>query len=221
MQPIIITGPSANCGKTALACQLISAIPNAQALKITRFHRESNCPVHGVDDAGQDNCDGCAPAPDGFQLISDPEILSMSGKDTARMQNAGASKVLWLRAAPHVFEYAIKRAVKEFDPRKPLIVEGNSAATVADFQGTVIVAWPSNPRGIKESVLPALRRCDLFLSSCEGGMLPNSLLSYLDLNGLKVPDLPRIFDISANQTDEKSLEHVEWFQELHKITQQC
>ncbi|MEE9312434.1 MAG: hypothetical protein V3V10_08490 [Planctomycetota bacterium] len=202
-----------------MACQLISTIPNAQALKITRFHRESHCPVHGVDDTGQDNCDGCAPAPDGFQLISDPEILNMSGKDTARMQTAGASKVRWLRAAPHVFEYAIKRAVKEFDPQKPLIVEGNSAATVKEFQATVIVVWPSNPRGIKESVLPALRRCDLLLYTGEDGELPSSLLSYLEMNGLKPTELAKKFRISANQTDDELLEHVEWFQELHKITQ--
>ena len=55
MKPIVITGPSANTGKTELACRLVAALGDAQALKITRFHRESHCPVHGVDEHGDDN----------------------------------------------------------------------------------------------------------------------------------------------------------------------
>ncbi|MDC1142593.1 hypothetical protein OAU50_05845 [Planctomycetota bacterium] len=201
MRPIIITGPSANCGKTAIACQLIAALPSAQALKITRFHRESHCPVHGVDDHGDDNCDGCAPAPDGFQLISEPEILSMSGKDTARLQQAGAVKTLWLRAAPHVFEYAIKRAVREFDPNIPLIVEGNSAATLQDFDGRVILIWPSNPRGVKDSVFPALQRCEKLLVPAAEGTVPATLSATCTRLGVEVPGITWI-DPNYWQTDD-------------------
>ncbi|MHC4841020.1 MAG: hypothetical protein ACYTDT_08725 [Planctomycetota bacterium] len=184
---MIITGPSANCGKTAIACQLVAALPNAQALKITRFHRESHCPVHGIDDHGDDKCDGCAPAPDGFQLIADPEIIEMAGKDTARLQAAGATKTLWLRAAPHVFEYAIKKAVSEFDHDKPLVIEGNSAATVEDITGIVVVVWPTNPRGVKDSVYPALKRCDKLLVAAPDGQLPTTLVETCAKIGIEIP----------------------------------
>jgi hypothetical protein len=194
-RPIIIAAPSANCGKTELACRVIRAFGDAQALKITRFHRESHCPVHGVDDQGQDNCDGCAPAPAGFELVDDQAVLQTPGKDSDRMLKAGASPVLWLRAAPHVFDYAIKFALKRFDVTRPLVLEGNSAATVGDFAGTVVLLWPQKTRGVKASVLPALNRVDhLVLVEAEDGPArrwPTTLKSALTRIGRETKDLPQ------------------------------
>ncbi|MBE7490851.1 MAG: hypothetical protein HS108_03665 [Planctomycetes bacterium] len=160
MRPIVIAGPSANCGKTHLACVLASCLAPVQALKITRFHREQHCPVHGVNHQGQDDCDGCAPAPAGYELVDDPVVLATPGKDTDRLARAGASPVLWLRAAPHTFEYALRKAMTRFDLARPLVIEGNSAATVAGFEAAVVLLWPQKTRGVKASVMPALRRCD-------------------------------------------------------------
>lgn len=194
MRPIVIAGPSANCGKTHLACALVGALRRPQALKITRFHREEHCPVHGANDQGEDNCDGCAPAPAGFELIDDPAILATPGKDTDRLAKAGASPVLWLRAAPHSFEYALRKAVRRFDPELPLVIEGNSAATVAGFDATVVVLWPQKTRGVKASVMPALRRCDrLVLVEAEGSqprILPGTLRAACDRGGLSLDRLP-------------------------------
>jgi hypothetical protein len=191
---IIIAGPSANTGKTALACRIISATPGAQALKITRFHRESHCPVHGVNEQGEDDCDGCAPAPSGFELVEDAETLNTPGKDSARMIEAGAEPVYWLRAAPHVFRYALSHAMKRYDPGKPLVLEGNSAATVSDFEGTVVVLWPQKTRGVKASVFPALKRADvLVLVEDEGDQprrWPKTLKAALKRQGMDENDLP-------------------------------
>jgi hypothetical protein len=192
--PIIIAAPSANCGKTELACRLIAALPGAQALKITRFHRESHCPVHGVNEQGDDNCDGCAPAPAGFELVEDDATLRTPGKDSDRMLKAGASPVLWLRAAPHVFEYAIHHALKKFDPARPLVLEGNSAATVAALPGRVILIWPQRTRGVKASVLPALKRVDhLLLVQPDSGTQrpwPTTLRGAMNRAGVLQSDLP-------------------------------
>lgn len=200
LQPIIISAPSANCGKTELACRLIRALPGAQALKITRFHRESHCPVHGINEQGEDNCDGCAPAPAGFELVDDDATLRTPGKDSDRMIQAGASPVLWLRAAPHVFDYALKVALKRFDPARPLVLEGNSAATVSDFRGRVVLLWPQKTRGVKASVLPALRRVDqLVLVESEGRrVIPNTLKSALSRNGMQQNDLPEALWLPQN-----------------------
>jgi hypothetical protein len=191
-RPIIIAAPSANCGKTELSCRLIRALPGAQALKITRFHRESHCPVHGINEHGEDNCDGCAPAPAGFELVEDDAVLRTPGKDSDRMLQAGASPVYWLRAAPHVFEYALSAAMKRFDPARPLVLEGNSAATVTGFKGEVVLLWPQRTRGVKASVLPALRRVDHLVLVETGGARPwpNTLKSALSRIGLKQTDLP-------------------------------
>ena len=169
MKPIVITGPSANTGKTELACRLVAALGDAQALKITRFHRESHCPVHGVDEHGDDNCDGCEESPSGFELVTEAARLNVPGKETQRLTQAGARPALWLRAAPHVFEYALQAALKHFDLARPLVIEGNSAANVESFEARVVLLWPAKSRGVKESVYAALRRCnDLLLVEEEG-----------------------------------------------------
>lgn len=199
--PIILAAPSANCGKTELACRLIRSLNGAQALKITRFHRESHCPVHGVNEQGEDNCDGCAPAPAGFELVDDPGVLRTPGKDSDRMLQAGAEPVLWLRAAPHVFDYALKAALKHFDPARPLVIEGNSAATVAGFAGTVVLIWPQRTRGVKASVLPALKRATflVLVEANEGPARrwPRSLKSAMARAGIVEAELPTPFWLPA------------------------
>lgn len=191
VRPIVIAAPSADCGKTALAVRLVQALPGAQALKITRFHREEHCPVHG---AHGNDCDGCDPVPAGYQLVDDPAVLATPGKDTDRLSRAGASPVLWLRAAPHTFEYALGVALKRFDSGRPLVMEGNSAATVSSLQAVVVVIWPQHPRGVKASVLPALRRCDaLVLVEAEDGTArrrPASLEAACRRAGVEMHTLP-------------------------------
>lgn len=190
----MIAAPSANCGKTHLACALVRSLAGAQALKITRFHREEHCPVHGANARGEDNCDGCAPVPAGFELVDDPAVLGMEGKDTWHLQQAGADPVLWLRAAPHTFDYALRKAVARFRPDRPLVMEGNSAATVPDFASHVVVVWPQHTRGVKASVLPALRRCDvLVLVEAEGHNArawPSSLWAACGRAGVSESKLP-------------------------------
>jgi hypothetical protein len=195
IRPVVITAPSANCGKTALACHIAAQTPGIQALKITRFHREEHCPVHGVSTAGDDNCDGCAPAPAGFELIEDDTVLRTPGKDTDRLIRAGASPVLWLRAAPTSFEYALAKAMKRLDAMQPLLIEGNSAATIPSFDATVVLIWPQRPRGVKASVMPALKRCDnLVLVEAESGparQMPQTLRQACSRAGVTVNDLPQ------------------------------
>lgn len=194
IRPVVITAPSANCGKTALACRIVAKTPGIQALKITRFHREEHCPVHGVNDAGEDNCDGCAPAPAGFELVEDDAVLRTPGKDTDRLIRAGASPVLWLRAAPTSFEYGLAKAMKHLDPGRPLLIEGNSAATAPGFDAVVVLVWPQQPRGVKASVMPALKRCDHLIlvesSSGPARQVPPTLRQACSRAGITVNDLP-------------------------------
>lgn len=201
MKPVVITGPSANSGKTELCCRLLRAFPGVQALKITRFHRESHCPVHGAHDHADDACDGCDPAPAGFELVTDVARLRAPRKDTDRFAEAGASTVLWLRAAPHVFEYALAAAMKRLDMARPLLIEGNSAATVSTLDAKVVVIWPQATRGVKASVYPALKRCD-HLVLVEAGEEPRrrwppTLRQTCERLGLSASRLPEPLWLSA------------------------
>ncbi|MBX3472776.1 MAG: hypothetical protein KF754_00125 [Planctomycetes bacterium] len=221
MLPIVIAAPSANCGKTHLACALVRGIPKAQALKITRFHREQHCPVHGVDSRGQDNCDGCAPAPAGFELIDDPGVLATPGKDTQRLAEAGATKLRWLRAAPHSFEYALRRAMSDFDPALPLVIEGNSAATLPGFEAKIVLLWPQHTRGVKASVLPALKRCDaMVLVEAESGsprVWPHTLRSACARSGIEEHKLPAPLWLPAGWWNDAEKGNLPTLHELHKL----
>lgn len=198
MNRLVIAAPSANCGKTELACRLLRASPGVQVLKITRFHRESSCPVPGVGDS----CDGCDPAPAGFEIVDDPERLATPGKDTDRLARAGGEPVLWLRAAPDAFSAAIREAIGRFDPGRPLLIEGNSAAVVGDLETRVAVIWPQSPRGVKSSVLPALRRADfLLLVECPDSphrRMPPSLRRGAERAGLSANRLPEPIWLTAD-----------------------
>ncbi len=195
MKPIVITGPSANTGKTELACRLVAALGDCQALKITRFHRESHCPVHGVDEHGDDNCDGCEEAPSGFELVTDHVRLMAPGKDTQRLAKAGAQPVLWLRAAPHVFSYALGAALKHFDSARPLVIEGNSAANVEELDARVVLIWPGNSRGVKDSVFAALKRCSVLLLVEQEGkrVIPKTLRAACAKASVRIEELPEPF----------------------------
>lgn len=151
--------------------------------------------MHGANAQGQDNCDGCAPAPSGFELIDDEAVLRTPGKDTYRLAQSGAQPVLWLRAAPGSFEYALKKAAARFDPARPLVIEGNSAATLPGFDAHVVLIWPQHPRGVKASVMPALGRCDsLVLVETAGSparVVPPTLRQALARTGRNLEQLPR------------------------------
>lgn len=193
MKPLVITGPSANSGKTELACRLLAIRPGTQTLKITRFHREAHCPVHGVDEHGHDACDGCDDAPAGYEIITDPARINMADKDTGRLVSAGGNPVLWLRAAPHAFAYALRSAISRFDLNQPLLIEGNSAATQPWLDATVVVLWPQYPRGVKSSVIPALRRADKLLvveaPTDPRKRIPPSLLQACNRAGLELAQI--------------------------------
>ncbi|MGC1903327.1 MAG: hypothetical protein WA715_05865 [Candidatus Acidiferrum sp.] len=86
---IVVGGHTRSIGKTQLACDLISAIPEANwiAGKITQYG-------HGVCAQNGRDCD-CAP--DEHICAIDWEKSATSGTDSARFLAAGAKRSFWLR----------------------------------------------------------------------------------------------------------------------------
>jgi molybdopterin-guanine dinucleotide biosynthesis protein len=113
-----IAGANSSCGKTSLACALISHLaaghpfapvgvkPRIGAIKFTKEKTSSS-------------------------LIEDDTILRESGKDSARFYEAGACKVLWARSPSESQDEILTLAIDRLSDCGCIIIEGNSAIEFA------------------------------------------------------------------------------------------
>ena len=90
---LLIGSTGANAGKTELACGVISKFSRNReiiGIKVTTIKaKDGKCPRGGT------GCGVCSSLKDDFCITE--ETCSTSGKDTARLLAAGASRVFWLR----------------------------------------------------------------------------------------------------------------------------
>lgn len=118
MKTIVISGEKSGVGKTYFAQQLLRCLPGWSALKVT-VRKNGACP-HGK------NCGICSNIKKPFQIVKNHTIINQRGKDTARLKDAGAKKVLWLQARPHGLKRGLEKAFSEFAGCRGLIIEGTS-----------------------------------------------------------------------------------------------
>jgi molybdopterin-guanine dinucleotide biosynthesis protein len=99
-------------------------------------------------------------------LIDEHDVLLTEGKDTRRMLDAGAERVLWVKSPPSDLGELLPLAVEKLLGLKGIIVEGNSAIEflVPDI---IIFTFGSNSEEIKESAKRILARADVVLSEEE------------------------------------------------------
>ena len=119
---ITVSGAHSGVGKTKVAEILLRVLKGWSALKITVTHRGRECPVHKEND-----CHTCDELKDDFSIIDNKKIIETKGKDTARFKEAGARKVLWLKARPHALGRGLRKVIPLFKKAKGLIIESNSA----------------------------------------------------------------------------------------------
>lgn len=169
MKLICIGGASAHCGKTAVAALLLRAFPGWAAIKVTPSRPGEACP-HGED------CGACTP-PDGpFEIIADPVTLASPGKDTARFMEAGASRVLWIRALPESLPAALESALGLLSDAPGVIVESTTAIPLLD--GLHILVARAGVAEVKDSARRCLDRIDVVAlnTPASPGDCPSSLL---------------------------------------------
>ena len=119
--PIItVSGAHSGVGKTKVAEILLRALKGWSALKVTVTHREGKCPA-------RKNCHTCDELKDDFSIIDNKRIIETKGKDTARLKEAGARKVLWLKARPRALGEGLRKVIPLFKRSKGLLIESNSA----------------------------------------------------------------------------------------------
>lgn len=92
LRTIVVAGVSSGAGKTSVAeavTGMLSKQRRTAAAKITVTHGERGCPHGGK------GCNVCSSLGGDFQLINRESIITQPGTDTARLQAAGASPVIW------------------------------------------------------------------------------------------------------------------------------
>jgi molybdenum cofactor guanylyltransferase len=126
---LMIGSAQRKVGKTELACALISRLRTLHdviAIKVTTI-REANgeCP-HGGEGCGICSSFG------GEYEMTEEERAGPEGKDTVRMLEAGAARVLWLRVLKDHLEEAMSALLETIERDAVLICESNSLRTVLE-----------------------------------------------------------------------------------------
>lgn len=138
----MIGAAESNVGKTELACELISRFSRKHdviGIKVTTIlETEGECP------RGGEGCGVCSSF-DGNYLITE-EGTEPPGKDTVRMLEAGAERVLWLRVLKAYLEEGITELLGRIDRNAVLICESNSLRNVLEPGLFLMVKGKSSKR---------------------------------------------------------------------------
>jgi len=118
MQTIVVSGEKSGVGKTYLAQRLLRCLQGWSALKVT-VSKDGSCP-------NGKNCGICNEIKEPFYIVKNKNIINQAGKDTARLKEAGAKEVIWLKAKPQGLKRGIENALAEFSACRGIIIEGTS-----------------------------------------------------------------------------------------------
>lgn len=154
---LCVTGAMSNVGKTSLIEDLLPKLPGSWGVcKVTLCRIEENhrCP-HGKDTT----CGVCNEDLDDFIIEEAEKVLETEGKDTWRYKQAGAERVLWVRARPAYVETAVSKAVEKLSGLNGILFEGNNALAVLEPDLAVMVL--GKPVKYKASAKKILDRVQL------------------------------------------------------------
>ncbi|MFQ6035297.1 MAG: molybdenum cofactor guanylyltransferase [Sedimentisphaerales bacterium] len=149
---LMIGSAGANVGKTELACALIRKFSKSTdiiGIKVTTIKaKDGQCP------RGGQGCGVCSSLEGNFYITR--EINTTSGKDTARLLAAGASRVFWLRVLKTHLKEGITALLDIIGPDAVSICESNSLRQVVEpglfimVKGRNLKVWKSSARQVKE-----------------------------------------------------------------------
>jgi hypothetical protein len=127
MRPLIIGigGAHSGSGKTEIASLLLQHLRGWAAIKYTKT--ELYC-----------------------SIIDDPDVLSMESKDTRRLLDSGAERVLWIKSPPQDLSDILQISTDRLSDLRGIMVEGNSAIEFIK-PDIIIFTFGNNTERIKES----------------------------------------------------------------------
>jgi len=143
---LMIGSAGANIGKTELACALIKKFNKNKdiiRIKVTTIkEREGQCP------RGGQGCGVCSSLDGNFCITEETGVNS--GKDTARLLAAGASRVLWLRVMKTHLKEGLAALLDKIGPDAVSLCESNSLRQVVK-PGLFLMVRGKDPRMWKSS----------------------------------------------------------------------
>ncbi len=147
MKPIIIGigGGHSGAGKTTIACEILKKVEGWGAIKFTKTSLYSS-------------------------IIDDQEVLSEKGKDTGRLLEAGAEKVLWVQSSGDELTETAFMAVHMLSNLPGIVVEGNSMIEV--LTPDIVVFVGGSRERFKPGAERVLRMADIVVTDEE---LPEGL----------------------------------------------
>lgn len=152
---VLIGAAGRNVGKTEFACKLIRRLAprgDTVGVKITTIREQGgSCPRGGA------GCGVCGSL-QGPYLVTE-ERDTTSGKDTARMLEAGASRVLWLRVRQASLAEGVRALMALIPDDAPIVCESNSAREVVTPSCFVIIRAKQSEE-IKESCRRVMAKAD-------------------------------------------------------------
>jgi len=138
LRPIIIGigGAYSGAGKTTYASLLLKRLKGWGAIKFTKTPLYSS-------------------------IIDDLKILSEEGKDTKRLLDSGAEKVLWVRSPTTELEEIFSMALDRLYDLKGILIEGNSA--IEFLKPDIVVFISGEKERFKRSAGNILRMADVVI----------------------------------------------------------
>lgn len=154
MKTIVIAGAHSNIGKTSLAEEMLRNLPNWSALKVTVKKRASRCPRG-------DNCGVCDELKEDFDIVTDKKTISQRGTDTARLKEAGAEKVVWLRATLKGLRAGLTESLQRLKGSEGIVIEGTSVLRYV--KPDLAVYLKDNATDLKSTAKEAYRKADIIV----------------------------------------------------------
>jgi molybdopterin-guanine dinucleotide biosynthesis protein A len=149
---LMIGSAGAKVGKTELACALIKKFSKSldiTGVKVTTIRaKDEQCP------RGGQGCGVCSSLDANFCIMEETD--SSSRKDTARLLNAGASRVFWLRVMKTHLKDGLSALVDIIGPNAVSICESNSLRQVVEpglflmVKGRGHKVWKSSARELRD-----------------------------------------------------------------------
>ncbi len=157
---LMIGSTESNVGKTELACALLrkfSKSCNITGIKVTTIKDEDGrCP------RGGEGCGVCSSL-EGVYHITE-ELNRNSGKDTARLLAAGASRVFWLRVLKEHIQEGMTAVLEIIGKDAVSICESNSLREIVE-PGLFLITRKNNSESWKNSARRVKKYADKVVSS--------------------------------------------------------
>jgi molybdenum cofactor guanylyltransferase len=153
---LMIGSAARKIGKTELACRLIVRLREVHdviGIKVTTvLETDGECP------RGGEGCGACTSFDGEFEMTQEVPT-GLKGKDTVRMLEAGAARVLWLRSLKEHLGNAISTLLETVDRGAALVCESNSLRTVVE-PGLFIMVEDASPGMYKQSAADVKHHAD-------------------------------------------------------------